>query len=175
MKVFLPVWALVFLLACHLSFPMPVLRFTGLFLAGLTIWSITEYLAHRFLFHLNLQSSAGRKLIFIIHGNHHDDPADAQRNMMPLSVTIPIAALLWLIASFLDGHDGRAVFTGFLAGYILYDLIHYACHQYPMRQWPLNLLRRHHLVHHFAAPETNFGVSSSVWDHIVGTKLRKRR
>jgi sterol desaturase/sphingolipid hydroxylase (fatty acid hydroxylase superfamily) len=30
-------------------------------------------------------------------------------------------------------------------------------------------LRRHHLQHHYAAPDQNFGVSSPLWDIIFRT------
>lgn len=42
--------------------------------AGLLVWSLTEYLVHRFVFHLAGASPAGRRLQFIVHGVHHEAP-----------------------------------------------------------------------------------------------------
>lgn len=175
MKIFLPFWTVALILSIRSAAPLPVLAFFGDAIIGLLVWTVVEYLAHRFLFHLDLQSSFGKQLIFVIHGNHHSFPHDALRNMMPLSVTVPIALLLWFISGVLDGRSGHAIFVGFLTGYILYDFIHYACHQYPMKKWPLSMLRRHHLVHHFHSSDANFGVSIPFWDKVFGTRPRKQR
>jgi hypothetical protein len=64
----------------------------GLVFVGLTIWSLFEYVMHRFIFHLKLRSRLGQALIFLTHGNHHTVPNDGMRNVMPpvLSVTISL-------------------------------------------------------------------------------------
>ena len=55
----------------------------------------TEYLLHRFVFHLEPDSRWGRRLHFIIHGVHHDFPHDPMRLVMPPSVSIPLAIAFW--------------------------------------------------------------------------------
>ncbi len=57
--------------------------FSGFFLLGLLVWSFTEYILHRFLFHFIPKSSWGSRLHFIFHGVHHDYPNDAKRLVMP--------------------------------------------------------------------------------------------
>src|SRR5262245_6760834 len=42
-----------------------------LFLAGLCVWTLTEYLLHRFVFHWELPGKFGRRIHFIFHGVHH--------------------------------------------------------------------------------------------------------
>ncbi|MBS1038466.1 MULTISPECIES: sterol desaturase family protein [Gluconobacter] len=170
LSVFIPVWVVIFSLVCLDCVPMAVAPFVALFLMGLIFWSFFEYLGHRFLFHLDLSHEIGKRFIFLIHGNHHDEPGEKLRNMMPLSVSLPLAGLLWGLAHFLGGHSGTTFFLGFLAGYIVYDLVHYACHQYRPKRGILRKLRRHHLIHHYAAPEKNFAVSNDVWDRIFHTK-----
>ena len=51
--------------------------FIGWFLAGLFIWTFTEYMLHRFIFHFEPSSDWGKQLHFIFHGVHHDYPNDA--------------------------------------------------------------------------------------------------
>src|SRR6187549_160816 len=40
------------------------------FILGLVIWTITEYVLHRFVFHYHPTSEFGKKIHFIFHGVH---------------------------------------------------------------------------------------------------------
>src|SRR6187401_283998 len=55
---------------------LSLLFFAEYFLLGLFVWTITEYVMHRFVFHL--EPKKGNKLMerihFIFHGVHHDYP-----------------------------------------------------------------------------------------------------
>ena len=44
------------------------LSIVGLIIFGLFIWTITEYLLHRFIFHWELKSKLGARIHFIFHG-----------------------------------------------------------------------------------------------------------
>lgn len=172
MKVFLPFWlvvlAAVFWSLRHIAPGIGLISFA----CGLVVWSIVEYLCHRYLFHASCTSHAIRYFVFLIHGNHHELPTDALRNMMPLSVTVPVAAGLWYLCARFGGIPGEAAFAGFLLGYVGYDFIHYYCHQGAGRYPIGRFLKRHHLLHHHGAPDWNFGVSSSFWDRIFSTQFR---
>lgn len=67
------------------------------FVIGLAVWTITEYLLHRFIFHYNPSSEIGKKLHFIFHGVHHDYPKDSKRLVMPPAVSIPLATLFYFL------------------------------------------------------------------------------
>jgi len=73
------------------------ITFMGCFLGGLLVWTITEYVLHRFLFHWEPGSVLGKRLHFIFHGVHHDFPQDALRLVMPPSVSIPLALFFYFI------------------------------------------------------------------------------
>jgi len=167
---FVPVWGTVLTGLVYEASALSVIQFGLLFCAGLALWTLVEYIAHRHVFHLNLSSVIGKRFIFLLHGNHHSEPADKLRNMMPLTVTLPIALVLWCAARIFAGAPGLAMLVGFVAGYVAYDLIHYSCHQYVFRRGWLGRLRRHHLSHHYAAPNRNFAVSNTFWDRIFRTK-----
>ena len=49
----------------------------GGFLAAVLLWTLTEYLLHRFVFHYEPKSDWGKRLHFLMHGVHHDYPNDA--------------------------------------------------------------------------------------------------
>ena len=52
-------------------------------LAGICIWTLTEYWLHRLIFHWEPDNAFGRRMHFIIHGIHHDHPNDRMRLVMP--------------------------------------------------------------------------------------------
>jgi len=144
---------------------------TGLVLSGVLIWTLFEYAMHRFLFHMRLRSPFGRWLIFVTHGNHHADPNDQYRNIMPPVVSIVLLGSIWGVFLLLVGPVGSLLFLGFAIGYVAYDSLHYACHQFPMRAPILRQLRRHHTRHHYSRQEGNFAITAIFWDRVFGTDI----
>jgi sterol desaturase/sphingolipid hydroxylase (fatty acid hydroxylase superfamily) len=147
----------------------------AMFLVGLGVWTLTEYLVHRFFFHLEPQTVWGKRLIFLFHGVHHVQPHVKTRLVMPPAVSIPGALLFGAV--FLAAFRALGVealmwptFGGFTLGYIGYDLLHYAEHHMPMRGPILKFLKRHHMEHHYKTPKARFGVSTSVWDEVFHTE-----
>jgi len=144
--------------------------FALLGVAGLLTWSLTEYLLHRFLFHYEARSKAGRWLVFLFHGNHHDDPWDKTRLVMPPAGALPILVVLYLLFGLLLPEPALYPFFGcFMIGYLIYDYIHYGTHHFPMRNPVAKFIRRYHLKHHFSGDGGRFGVSSPLWDMLLGT------
>jgi len=141
-----------------------------LFIFGLFIWSFTEYILHRFVFHFHPRSALGQRLFFIIHGVHHDYPNDSNRLVMPPVVSVPLAVLFYfLFNTILGAHHLPPFFAGFLVGYLLYDTTHYAIHHFRLHGKIGLLLKQHHMRHHYMDSNHNFGVSSPLWDFVFGT------
>src|SRR5437660_7942439 len=117
----------------------------ALFLLGILLWTLTEYLIHRYIFHYEPKTRIGKRLHFIVHGVHHDYPSDARRLVMPPSVSIPLAFLF--LGFFLEtlGRSGPAVSAGFAFGYVCYDGIHFAIHHFPMKRGIGLWLKQYHL------------------------------
>jgi len=142
----------------------------GVFLGGLATWSLAEYLLHRFVFHLQPDNRFGRRLHFIIHGVHHDYPHDPMRLVMPPSVSVPLATLVYLLFhSLLGGAWSLPFFAGFLVGYLIYDMTHYHIHHHRSDDRLSLLLRRYHYRHHFQQSDRGFGVTSPFWDKAFRT------
>lgn len=139
--------------------------------AGLGTWSLFEYAMHRFIFHLELESNLGRWLGYVMHGNHHDDPDDPYRSMMPPIVSVTWSAAIWAGLALMFGPAGTIVFLGFVIGYVAYDSIHYACHQLPAGGPLMRALRRHHLRHHFGREHGNYAITAIFWDRVFGSYL----
>jgi sterol desaturase/sphingolipid hydroxylase (fatty acid hydroxylase superfamily) len=143
----------------------------GLLTGGLVIWTLFEYAMHRFLFHWKTRSPMFQAMVFVTHGNHHDDPNDPHRNLMPVIVSVPVSAAVWGCCLLAFGRPGSLVFFGFIIGYVLYDSVHYACHQFPMRRGLLRHLRRHHIRHHYAKQDGNYAITAILWDRVFGTRI----
>jgi len=147
-------------------------RTTGvsLFVGGLVIWTFTEYVLHRYVFHYEPTSKFGKYLHFMMHGVHHDYPNDSKRLVMPPVVSIPLASLFYLLFTLIIGMNYNfPFFAGFLVGYMLYDEIHYATHHAPLKNGLWQKVKHHHVLHHYHDPEKGFGVSTPIWDYVFGT------
>lgn len=147
---------------------------------GLFFWTIAEYLLHRFLFHFPAKSDWQKRLAFLFHGIHHQQPKIKTRLVMPPAVSIPLAGLFFglfylLFSVILSVPSWLApVFAGFILGYVLYDMTHYSTHHISMKKGYFRQVRVHHMHHHFQTPEQRFGVTSPIWDYVFGTMPVKR-
>ena len=150
----------------HLS----ILAVAGLFIAGLFIWTGVEYIFHRYLFHYRSQSRWAQRLHFIVHGSHHDYPNDVSRISTPPSMSIPIAALFYVICALIFGRFAPPVFAGLMLGYVFYETIHYASHHFPMKRSVWRWMKQNHLQHHYRDDHSGYGVSSPLWDYVFGSK-----
>jgi sterol desaturase/sphingolipid hydroxylase (fatty acid hydroxylase superfamily) len=151
-----------------------LLNFGVYFMIGLGVWTLTEYVMHRFIFHYHPTSEFGKKLHFIFHGVHHDYPRDKKRLVLPPSVSIPLASLFYFIFSTFLAHQLLfAFFPGFLLGYLIYDMLHYAMHHHNFKTGIMKRIKQHHMLHHYQDPNKGYGVSSSLWDIILGSGFIK--
>jgi len=163
-----------FMYQAYISPEISVWIIGGLFLLGMLFWSASEYFLHRFVFHFEPKSKLGQRMHFIFHGVHHDYPNDSLRLVMPPSVSIPLAFFFyWLFGFVFTGTEIYPFFSGYVAGYLCYDMVHYAIHHVEMKGKLWAKLKTHHIRHHYADPENGFGVSSPLWDMIVGTNFEK--
>ncbi len=141
----------------------------GVYVIGIFFWSFTEYVLHRFLFHHHPNTEKGKKINYILHGNHHEYPRDKQRLFMPAVPSIIIASCFFILFYLFMQRYAFAFFPGFMLGYLIYGSMHYAIHAWnPPFKWMKALWRNHHL-HHYKHTDKGFGVSSTLWDHVFGT------
>ena len=171
--IFLPVIGY-FLYKSIFLFHEKVLYIGLLFIAGIFIWSLTEYVMHRFLFHYKPSSNFGKRLHFIFHGVHHDYPNDTKRLVMAPTVSIPLAVLYYYLFKTLIGIEAVApFFSGFVFGYLFYDMKHYAIHHFSFKNGIWLKIKKNHMIHHYQDDDHGFGVSSKFWDIIFRTDFKK--
>jgi dihydroceramide fatty acyl 2-hydroxylase len=146
-----------------------------LMLGGYAFWTLTEYWLHRVVFHFEPEAGFGARVHWIIHGVHHDHPNDPLRLVMPPSVSVPLAALFYLLfLAVLPAGAQTAFGSGFLAGYLGYDMMHYHVHHHRPRTRLGKVLRELHMRHHFQDSSAGYGVSAPYWDHVFRTAPKKR-
>lgn len=144
------------------------------FILGIIAWTFFEYVAHRFIFHYHPSSEFGKRIHFILHGVHHDYPNDSWRLVMPPILSVPLATIFFFLFTYCLGlENGQPIYTGFIFGYLCYDMIHFATHhaKFIRYKWFIDL-KKHHMNHHFTSPEEGYGVSSSFWDKIFNTGFK---
>ena len=78
------------------------LDFSGLqalfiFIGGVFFWSLTEYILHRFAFHHHPTSERGKRIHYVLHGNHHEYPRDKERLFMPAAPSLIIASAFFFV------------------------------------------------------------------------------
>lgn len=144
----------------------------GGFFGGWLIWTLTEYLLHRSLFHWTPPTRFGPRIHFILHGVHHDWVQDKYRLVMPpaMGLILAVPFVLAFRAVFSPTWFG-IVMGGFFFGYVVYDLSHYAIHHLKWKNPVFQKIKKHHLLHHFSPRHSNrkYGVSNTLWDHIFRT------
>ena len=141
----------------------------GACLLGIAIWTLSEYVFHRFLLH-------DTPFFARMHDEHHADPTGYVGTPTWLSFAIIIGGILlplWWGTNF-DFASGLT--TGFSGGYLWYVGIHHAVHHWRIKEGThLFHAKRRHALHHFARQSCNFGVTSGFWDRVFGTVFETRR
>jgi sterol desaturase/sphingolipid hydroxylase (fatty acid hydroxylase superfamily) len=151
-----------------------ILSIIGLYFSGIAIWTLTEYVLHRFVFHAHFPGKLGARISFIVHGVHHDYPKDSKRLVMVPSISIPLAVIFYTLFYFVFGPVyASPAFAGLITGYLIYDMTHYAIHHYNTKSPFWLSLKQHHAIHHYSESDRGYGVSTKFWDHVFRTMFRK--
>src|SRR5215510_11808935 len=75
---------------------------------GVLSWGLIEYGLHRFIFHYHARSSLGSKLLYQVHLSHHDNPEAISKLFASLFLSVPIAAIYWVLAWVVTGSQAAA-------------------------------------------------------------------
>jgi sterol desaturase/sphingolipid hydroxylase (fatty acid hydroxylase superfamily) len=156
---------------------IPVLGFAA---AGVFAWTLVEYLAHRFVLHGPFADGPGwlqrrlHRAFDHLHVEHHARPWDGNHvsgTLMDTGASVAIVGAL----SFVGPLGTLPVFWAALVqSYVVEEWIHHSVHYasvYRLTGPYWRSIVRHHAFHH-GARGTNvaFGLSSSAWDFVLGTR-----
>ena len=130
---------------------------------GITSWTLSEYLLHRYIGHKKKGSHGFTKE----HRAHHVDGnhfmPTLKKITISLKVLLPLTGISILL---LDIPNGFSFSLGFALCFFLYEYLHKRAHTHPPTTAYGRWLRKHHFYHHFGAPNKNFGVTTPIWDII---------
>lgn len=148
-----------------------------MFVGGVLLWTLLEYWIHRHLYHYDTDIGWLQKIQYHGHHIHHQYPRDYSRLAMPPVPALVLLSLVFGLLYLIAGQYALVLFPGFVVGYMLYILLHYAFHRFnPPRFKPLRKLWTWHALHHYKYPESHaFGVSTTLWDTVFGTRPPQRK
>jgi 4-hydroxysphinganine ceramide fatty acyl 2-hydroxylase len=146
-----------------------------LFLGGFFAFTFVEYMMHKHFFHMEPDTPIKDKLQYTVHGVHHDYPKDKDRLAMPPFVSLAYALIFYGVFTLIMGDYALYFLPGFVIGYASYLGVHYLVHAYQPPKNFLKILWVNHAVHHYKDPDAAFGVSSPLWDYILGTMPKKEK
>jgi cyclopropane-fatty-acyl-phospholipid synthase len=128
---------------------------------GALLWTMAEYLLHRFVLH-------GLPPFKHWHALHHRRPRALICGPTLLSSAL-IAVLVFAPAwALLGTRPAEALTLGLVLGYLGYGLVHHAIHHGGGGNW-MRDRRRWHALHHHAQAPAGYGVSTSLWDRVFVT------
>jgi sterol desaturase/sphingolipid hydroxylase (fatty acid hydroxylase superfamily) len=146
------------------------LEFSVLVGLGLVIWTLTEYVLHRFVMH-------GLQPFSRWHAEHHQRPTALICTPTIISMML-IASLVFLPALMLSDNlwQACALTLGVVVGYLFYSIMHHATHHWRADSAWLKQRKRWHLLHHCNIEQPAcFGVTSGFWDHVFRSAGQHRK
>jgi sterol desaturase/sphingolipid hydroxylase (fatty acid hydroxylase superfamily) len=130
---------------------------------ALAVWPLIEYTLHRFVMH-RLEPFRGW------HMEHHNRP-----RAFICTPTIFSAGLIFTLV-FLPALASASFWVatgltlGVTIGYLIFSWAHHALHYWRADSTWLRNRKRLHSIHHHAGSACNYGVTTSFWDGVFGTR-----
>jgi sterol desaturase/sphingolipid hydroxylase (fatty acid hydroxylase superfamily) len=138
------------------------------FAAGVAMWTLIEYLLHRYVLH-------HVPYIKELHDDHHSH----QQALIgtPIWLSLSLFAVfafipLWLLTTpvVTAGLAG-----GLMLGYFFYGGAHHIIHHWRVEPDTFGYrLKRRHMLHHHFDDNGNFGVTNGFWDVVFATNIKVR-
>jgi sterol desaturase/sphingolipid hydroxylase (fatty acid hydroxylase superfamily) len=141
----------------------------AVFTCGVASFTLAEYAIHRWLLH-NPKSP-----LYGLHDAHHKAPESTSAFFFPASLVI-LSAVWFVFTRGLHWTSAPFFICGFAVGYLYFGMLHHFEHTTRINHIPFRWLQHRwaaHSVHH-RRDQMNFGVTTSFWDALFGTKHTKR-
>lgn len=143
------------------------------FIMGLITFMFSEYITHRYFFHLKTPNNPYfLKILKRLHYDHHSDPNNLKLLFLPVWFSIPnltvLASIFYLITtSFLST---LSFSLGLILMLLIYEWKHYIAHRPIRPKTKLGIwVKKTHMLHHFKNENYWYGVSTPFVDVLFGT------
>ncbi|MET3728422.1 sterol desaturase/sphingolipid hydroxylase (fatty acid hydroxylase superfamily) [Fictibacillus halophilus] len=168
------VMMVIFILIISILFTMNLTTTVLLFFPlGILIYMFSEYLTHRFFFHIKAPKNTFLfKLIKRLHYDHHKKPNELKLLFLPIWYSVPslflLSTLLFILTQSVQYTLSFSI--GLLFMFFIYEWKHYVAHR-PLKpktrfgRW----IKKTHTLHHFKNENYWYGVSTPFIDVLFGT------
>jgi sterol desaturase/sphingolipid hydroxylase (fatty acid hydroxylase superfamily) len=143
------------------------------FLAGIVLYIISEYVTHRFFFHMKPpKHPLFLKFMKRIHYDHHAFPNDLKLLFLPIWYSLPqmlaISTVTYML--FDDIAYAFGIYAGLSLALLYYEWTHYVAHRpiqlrTPWGKW----MKKIHIWHHYKNENYWYGVTNPALDMMFGT------
>lgn len=143
------------------------------FFIGMATYAMSEYLIHRFLFHMKTPTNPFLlKMIKRLHFDHHVTPNNLKLLFLPIWFSVPGFLIFSIIFYSITGNLMLTI--AYLAGVVLYFMYyewkHYIAHRPVQPRTEMGRkIKKAHLWHHFKNENYWFGVTHTSIDKTFGT------
>jgi hypothetical protein len=159
--------------ALHSRHPWIALAFFG---AGLPVWTLVEYLFHRYVLHGRFPAGQGMLRRFLherldpLHWEHHERPFDGHHINGELKDLLPLFFVAAPLSFIAPVYTLPVLLAGVVECYVIEEWVHHSCHFYNFRSPYFRYIKRHHFYHHSPkGTERGYGLTSGFWDVIFRT------
>jgi cyclopropane-fatty-acyl-phospholipid synthase len=148
------------------------------FLLGIAVWTLVEYLVHRYVLHGVFPDGPGVFQHFLhknfdhLHWEHHKRPWDGNHINGTIKDTagfvLPVALLSFLAPVW----SVPVLVAGILQAYVIEEWVHHSVHFLESDSLYFRYIKRHHLYHH--SPKgmaIAFGLTNGFWDIVYDTRI----
>jgi dihydroceramide fatty acyl 2-hydroxylase len=141
--------------------------FIGLVI-GIVSFTFVEYVLHRWGGHASVRGIWGHSVRK--HLEHHTTPTYFPRTHQKLGAVLCVLPCVGFGVA-LGWAAGLGMFIGLAGGLALYEYVHMSMHNRltPPRTAYGRWVSQLHLHHHFVDATTNHGITSPLWDLLLGT------
>jgi len=100
------------------------------FFLGVFIWTLLEYILHRWLLHHRAKSILGKTILARLHTHHHKDTKNQGLVCLPIFLTLPIWVNIFILFVLFGGHTHASVLVtcGIAFMMVIYDICHFSTH-----------------------------------------------
>lgn len=143
---------------------------------GLLIWTLSEYLFHRYILHGRFP--AGDSLIkkFLherfdpLHWEHHARPFDGNHISGELKDLLPLFLVAAPVSLLFPIYSVPILLAGTIQSYVGEEWLHYFLHYAKSRIPYFRYLKKYHLYHHSQrGMNLGYGITTPIWDFVFRT------
>lgn len=149
----------------------------ALALSGVPVWTLVEYLFHRYVLHGRFprrESRIGRWMhdrLDPLHWEHHERPFDGLHISGQLSDLIGLFVAAATVSALFPVYTAPALLAGVVLSYVMEEWVHHSVHFYEFKNRYFRYLQKYHRYHHsHEGMDQGYGLTSGIWDFVFRTQ-----